>query len=356
MKRQHNRVRHADPYKLYLVIELVGALCMAVYGTLAAVYRVRTAGLNPLELVLIGTALEASTFVFQVPTGLVADVFSRRLSIILGFVLVGAGFALEGAVSLFPVMLLAQVIWGLGYTFTSGAQEAWIADEVGETRAAQVYVGGAQAGQVGALLGIPLAVALASVRLNLPLIAGGAGMVALGVVLIPLMSERGFRPTPREERSSWRQMGDTLRGSGRLVRRSPVLLTILGIGLFYGLYNEAVDRLWETHFLKDIGFPTLGGVTPVVWLGAIDAAAVLLSLAAMEVVRRRVDAASHVAVARALFVMTGLMVFCLVAFGLAATFALGVAAYLGFSLLHEPRARSTPRGSCSTPRRPSARR
>jgi DHA3 family tetracycline resistance protein-like MFS transporter len=53
-------------------------------------------------LVLVGTVLEPSVFIFEIPTGIVADVYSRRLSIIIGQVLIGLGFMVEG---LFPVFL-----------------------------------------------------------------------------------------------------------------------------------------------------------------------------------------------------------------------------------------------------------
>ena len=69
---------------------------------------------------LVGTLLEASVFLFEVPTGVVADVYSRRLSVIIGYALIGLGFALEGIVPRFEAVLLAQVLWGVGYTFTSG--------------------------------------------------------------------------------------------------------------------------------------------------------------------------------------------------------------------------------------------
>ena len=330
MSRQSNR---SDPYRLYLGIEFTTALFFALYGTLAAVYRVRSAGLNPLQLVLVGTVLEVTAFVFQIPTGIVADVFSRRLAIIAGIVLMGAGFALEGSFPSFVPILLAQVLWGFGITAVTGAQEAWIVDEVGEERAGLAYVNGSQMGLIGGLLGIPLAVALASIGLNLPLLAGGIGMVAVGLVLIPLMPERGFTRKRGEARSSWGQIGATLRTSSGLVRQSPVLLTILGIGLFYGLYSEAVDRLWEPHFLLDVGFPALAGLTPVIWLGAIDAAATILSLVATQIVKRRVDTSSHAAVARALLIMTVGMVASLVVFGLAGSFAVAVVAFLVFALL-----------------------
>ncbi len=320
-----------DPYRLYLGIEFTTSLFFALYGTLAAVYRVRSAGLNPLQLVLVGTVLEVTAFVFQIPTGVLADVFSRRLAIIAGIVLMGAGFVLEGLYPVFAPILLAQVLWGFGITAVSGAQEAWIVDEVGEERAGRAYVNGAQAGRVGGLVGIPLAVVLASIRLNLPLIAGGIGMVAVGLALIPLMPERSAGRG--EARSSWGEIGAVVRTSGGLVRHSPVLLSILGIGLFYGLYSEAVDRLWEPHFLLDVGFPALGGLTPVIWLGAIDISATLLSLGATEIVKRRVDAASHTDVARALLWMTAGMVASLVVFGLAGSFAVAAVAFLVFALL-----------------------
>src|SRR5262249_49551937 len=62
---------------------------------------------------------EGMAFLCEVPTGVVADVFSRRLSVIIGVIVVGAGFALEGLVPRFGVILLAQVIWGAGYPLSA---------------------------------------------------------------------------------------------------------------------------------------------------------------------------------------------------------------------------------------------
>ncbi len=98
-----------------------------------------------------GTVLEATVFLFEIPTGLVADVKSRRLSIVVGYALIGLGFIVEGSFPVFAAVALAQVIWGIGYTFTSGATQAWVADEIGEERAGDAYLRGSQAGQVGAL-------------------------------------------------------------------------------------------------------------------------------------------------------------------------------------------------------------
>ena len=122
--------RARRPLAVYLTLEAALSLFIAIYGTMTAVYRVEAAHLNPLQLTLVGTALEGSCFVFQLPTGALADTFSRRISVIIGVFLTGAGFLLEGIFPLFWTIVLASVLWGAGYCFISGAQEAWISDEI----------------------------------------------------------------------------------------------------------------------------------------------------------------------------------------------------------------------------------
>nr|MBA2754648.1 MFS transporter [Chloroflexia bacterium] len=104
---------------VYLLIQGLGSASFATAFTLSAIYRSRSAGLDPFQLILLGTALEAAAFLFEVPTGVVADAVSRRLSVIVGYGLIGAGIVLEGSFPLFGTILVAQVIWGIGSTFTS---------------------------------------------------------------------------------------------------------------------------------------------------------------------------------------------------------------------------------------------
>ena len=96
-----------------------------------AVYLVRELDLSPLELILMGTAMEAAVFLFEVPTGVVADTYSRKLSLIVGYVGMGVAWMLVGIVSAPWPVIAIWGFWGLAYTFTSGAYQAWITDEVG---------------------------------------------------------------------------------------------------------------------------------------------------------------------------------------------------------------------------------
>jgi DHA3 family tetracycline resistance protein-like MFS transporter len=320
-------IKKLPAYRVYLITSFSLAVFFSMMGMISAIYRVQSAGLNPLQLVLVGAVLEASVFLFEAPTGVVADLRSRRLSVIIGYVLVGLGFILEGAFPLFLPILLAQVTWGLGYTFTSGAWDAWLADEIGEERLTQAYLRGAQMQQAGALLGIGGGVLLGRIALGLPIIVGGACIVGVALFLALFMPETGFTPTPRPERTTWQKMGDTFREGLDVVRARPLLLIMMSVMAIYGLSSEGLDRLWEAHFLANFSFPTWADLDAVTWFGLINVVVLLLGIAAAELVRRRVNLDGQAQAAGALFVTNGIMIASLVVFGLAGNFALAAAAY-----------------------------
>ncbi|MBS03165.1 MAG: hypothetical protein CMQ24_10725 [Gammaproteobacteria bacterium] len=63
---------------------------------------------------MVGTMLEISAFVFEIPTGVVADLYSRKLSVVIGFILTGLGFAAGGLTPTFEALLAWSFLWGLG--------------------------------------------------------------------------------------------------------------------------------------------------------------------------------------------------------------------------------------------------
>lgn len=320
-------------YSVYLIYSAALALFSSIVWSVNLVYQVDRVGLNPFQIVLIGTALELSYFLFEVPTGIVADIYSRRMSVIIGTFMLGAGFIVMGAVPDFWVMLVSQVICGIGFTFLSGAQEAWIADEIGEQRAGPAFLRGSQAATVGSLIGIPIAIGLGTLNLALPIIVGGVAIIVLGGFLIAAMGETGFSGAPREDFTRWQTMTETFQGGTRMIRRRPVLLTIIGIAVVFGMFNEGWDRLAVPHLLENYDFPGGRIFSEVVWIGSIRFVIQLLGIGALEIVRRRVDLSSHLRVTKTLFGINGGLILAVIAFGLSGSFALAVTAMVAASVL-----------------------
>ena len=125
-------MRRAEATRLYYALQLLAAMPTWV---VMAVYLVQELHLSALQLVLMGTAMEGAVFLFEIPTGVVADTYSRRLSLIIGYLGMGVAWMAVGVVTAPWLIIALWGVWGLMYTFTSGAEEAWIADEVGADKA-----------------------------------------------------------------------------------------------------------------------------------------------------------------------------------------------------------------------------
>jgi DHA3 family tetracycline resistance protein-like MFS transporter len=309
-----------DARSVYLTHRLAFSFAFMLAVTLNLVWQAQ-AGLTPLQLVLIGTVLEVTAFMMEIPTGVVADVYSRRLSVIVGVLLYGLGWTLEGTIPAFWAFLVAQVLWGSGATFISGAHDAWIADEVGEANVGPVYVRGAQMGQIGTLLAIPCAALLGSIQLNLPIVLGGLSFFAIALFLLVAMPERNFRPAAREDRSTFGQMWHTFQGGIGVVRSQPVLVTILAIGAFFGMASEGIDRLSTPHFLQ-LGLPTMPVpfLEPVAWFPALAFVSALLAIITTQLIGRRVDTTNHRLTSRVLTILCAGQIAAAITFALAGSF------------------------------------
>ncbi|MDP9285447.1 MAG: MFS transporter [Actinomycetota bacterium] len=298
-----------------------------------SVYIVRGLHLSPLQLVLMGTAMEAAVFAFEVPTGVVADTYSRRLSLVIGFVGMGLAWMLVGIVSSPLLVIVLWAIWGISYTFTSGAYQAWLADEVGVDALGPALLRGARIGFAGSLVGLVALVGLSIVSLRVSVIAGGAITLACGVVAAFAMPETGFSRRPRSERAApWAELAATAAAGARFVRARTLILLLIASEVFAGMSSEAYDRLRDAHVLRDIGLPSRISLAPAVWFGIVAAVAMLFGFAAVGVLLRRVERRGTREVARALVALLAVVFVAELLFARVGAFGLALAAMLVVSL------------------------
>jgi DHA3 family tetracycline resistance protein-like MFS transporter len=319
-------MRRLPATTLYYALEL---LLSTPTWVVMSIYLVAELDLSPLQLVLMGTAMEATVFLFEVPTGVVADTYSRRLSLVVGFVGMGLAWLLVGVVSSAAAIIALWAAWGISYTFTSGAYQAWITDEVGADRIGPVFLRGARFAYVGALAGLVGFVALGTVSLRAAVIVSGAITLACGVACAFLMPETGFRRRPREERAgAVAELRKTALTGGRFVRAQPLLLMVIGIALVGGMSSEAFDRLKEAHFIRDIGLPAIGSFDAVVWFGAFSAVAMVFGFLAIGPLQRRFERVGTAGIAKLLFGFTAVVAAGQLLFALTGTPAVAIVGLL----------------------------
>ncbi len=281
--------------------------------TTSAVYAIVEAGLNPFQLLLIGAVLEGSVLIAEVPTGIVADAYSRRRSVIIGYFVLAVGFVLWGLFARLETILLAQVFWAIGFAFTSGAQEAWIADEVGDDAAGPIFLRAAQIGQITAFIGIFVGVSLGMVSLHLPFLVSGALFLFLAGYLLMAMEERNFTPAGSSG-SVFGGLAGTVRSGLQAIHGRTVLVFSLAVAAIFGASSEAFDRLWPAHLLEQVTLPELAGLDPLVWFAVIAAGGLLLGIGVTELAGRAGAVTTRSGPTRALIVLNFLLFAALIVF------------------------------------------
>jgi MFS family permease len=139
------------------------ALLHKGWWLVTGVYLVVDADLSASQLVLIGAAQGAVALVFEIPAGVVADAISRKWALVASHLLMGTAMIATGLVTDFAPLVATQMLWGLAWTFASGADVAWITDEVdAPTRISVVLMRSGRAQLTGAAVGLVAVGALAS--------------------------------------------------------------------------------------------------------------------------------------------------------------------------------------------------
>jgi MFS family permease len=188
---------------------------LAGYFTLAGLYTLSAAliwgvntlflldaGLSFFEVFVANAAFSAGMVVFEVPTGVVADTLGRRTSFLLSVSVLAAttllyvGLAEVGA-GVVPFAIVSVGI-GLGYTFYSGAMEAWLVDALNATGydglLDRVFARGQQVTGAAMLIGTIGGGLLGQIDLSLPYVVRTVLLLAVFAVAYFVMHDLGFEP------------------------------------------------------------------------------------------------------------------------------------------------------------------
>jgi MFS family permease len=173
----------------------------------AAIWGVNTlflldAGLSFFEVFLANAAFSAGMVLFEVPTGVVADTLGRRVSFLLSLVVLAVTTLLYVALAEVDAGVVAfavvSVLMGLGFTFYSGAMEAWLVDALAVTGhhgpLDGIFARGQQITGAAMLVGTVGGGLLGQIDLSLPYLVRSGLLVAVFGIAYAVMHDVGFTP------------------------------------------------------------------------------------------------------------------------------------------------------------------
>jgi MFS family permease len=236
------------------------------------------AGLNIFEVFVANAAYTAGMVVFEIPTGVVADTRGRRASFLLSVITLLIGTVAYVIIPAFrgglPFFVAASLVLGLGFSFYSGAVEAWLVDGLkasgDDGELDSVFARGSMISGVAMLLGTVLGGILGGVHLAWPYLARAVLLAVVFGVALPSMHDLGFTPRrtnlstmPTEMRSVLRA-GLTNGWSRRSVRLIMVVAFLQAGFLTWGFYA------WQPYFLGLLK-------RDAVWVAGVVAALIALA-------------------------------------------------------------------------------
>jgi len=252
-------------------------------AALALIWGVNTlfligAGLDIFRVMLVNAAFSFGQFVFEIPTGVIADTIGRRASLRLCLVTVlvatlaylGIAWAHLG----FWWFVAVSVLLGLGFTFYTGAVDAWLVDELrhaGHTDALDPVFARSQAVfGVAMLVGTIGGGFLGQLHLYVPYAVRAVLIVPALVLAWTAMPENGFTPRTLRVREVPGEMKRVFVlgvkfGLGHRIVRPLMLYSLVGATFeMFGFYS------WQRYFLDLLH-------RDLVWVTGVIAALVALA-------------------------------------------------------------------------------
>lgn len=188
--------------RIYLTLTLGNTLATSFIWGINTLFLL-DAGLSNLEAFAANAFFTAGMVLFEVPTGVVADSWGRRVSFLLGTITLASStflyYLLWQWSAPFWWWAAVSVLLGLGFTFFSGAVEAWLVDALhysGYNGGLEAVLGRGQMVSGVAMLAGSVAggVIAQATDLGVPFLLRVGVLVAMFAVAFLLMRDVGFTP------------------------------------------------------------------------------------------------------------------------------------------------------------------
>lgn len=256
----------------YLVISGIFTLSASLIWGINTLFLL-DAGLSIFEVFIANAVFTAAMALFEVPTGVVADTRGRRASFLLSEITLAVGTlayvgvaAIEGGLLLF---CLAGVILGLGYTFYSGAVEAWVVDALKATgykeELDKVFARAGTVSSIAMLVGTVGGGLLGQIDLSLPYIARAALVLIAFAIGYRTMHDIGFTPRTLKLDGIVGEMKKVAKAGLTFGWRAlAIRLLVMERFITWGFFSWAWYA-WQPYFLELYG-------EDAVWLSGLIAA------------------------------------------------------------------------------------
>jgi MFS family permease len=237
--------------RVYLVSTGLFALATSLIWGVNTLFLL-DAGLDIFQVMIVNAAFSAGQVIFEVPTGVVADTIGRRVSFLIGIAVLFLSTLIYVAAWNYGWNIWsfvgASLILGLGYTFQTGAVDAWLVDALDYTgfdgHTETVFARGGMVFGTAMLFGTLAGGFIGQVNLGLPFLVRAGILVVCFFVVLVLMKDLGFAKRPLKvsnfgaETRKIFNAGVTYGWKHKVVRPLLIISFVWGTFMMYFFYSS----------------------------------------------------------------------------------------------------------------------
>lgn len=223
-----------------------------IIGPIITLYLLNK-NLSMTEIMTLQAVFSFSIFLLEVPTGAVADRFSRKISLFLGFVFIIIGIITYILGHSFLVFCLAEFLFSVGFSFKSGADSALLYDsllELGqESDFNKIYGQGQSNVFYVQAIGSIIASLIYTIHPDLPFLLSSIFMICAGITALSFKEVR----IKEEDEESLKYFQLIYRSARFILNHRKILGVTIFAMVFYVLFRNAF--WYYTPFFKAIDLP-----------------------------------------------------------------------------------------------------
>ncbi len=246
------------------------------------------AGLTIFQVMLVNATFTLGSLVFEVPTGVIADTIGRKTSFLLSSATLLVATLIYVAAARYAlgiwVFVGASVLIGLGFTFQTGAVDAWLVDALDHTGYSgpkeRVFAWGGIAFSSAMLVGTLVGGILGQRDLTTPYLVRAGLLAATFVTTLVMMRDIGFEPRPLRAATFGTETRAIFSAGVAYGWRHAVVRPLLWTSFLSGVFGLFAFYSWQRYALDLLG-------REYVWVaGGLTAAFSLAGIVGNALVRR----------------------------------------------------------------------
>ena len=255
LTRNNNTIKFPQP-KIFYLSSFISSLYNGIIGSLFVVYLLAI-NFNPAQIGITLAAQRISIIVFEIPTGIFADRYGRKKSVLISFFLFSILFLIWFFAKNFYLLILISMMGGLAYTFQSGARDSLLIDNLGlqndDKKRDKIFAHFSTFGLAGSIFGGIIAAGLAFYWLKSIWLAASFFNLFLLFLFLFFIHEN-FKPTIIKA-DKFRNFFKTAKNNFKLIIQDKIIILFMVVNAVFVFLTAIYGLIYPILFKQSIHIP-----------------------------------------------------------------------------------------------------